>query len=653
MPPSSGETTTSSTTSEVTCSGADVLLPDGRCQPPGLPLDMPCPPGETPLQDGSCQAPGVPPSECGDGFQPDGGGGCEAILPEEPCPDGSMAIPGETECHPVSPCGAGTWGDIPVEPDTQFVDGSYAGADSDGTQQKPWKTVQQAVDAAAENAIVAVAAGTYAEDVDVGLVPVRLWGVCPSAVTLQGVSATGAVLGIFKSGTEVHAVAITGPALGVFTDAKVEALLEHVWIHDTGHEGAVGLARSSVTIRGSLIERATDDCAEAAGGALTVEGSSFRDSGPGSLKRGILVDGFEYGGSAPAVTVRDSLLEEIYLDAVNVTDGAVTLERVAIRSMRPDIPADFAPRGGLLTASCDVLVRQSTFEGMPMGIFLSGSLATVEHVTITDGEPALPQYKPLRAGIYVQEDILTKDPGVLTLRASTIARQPENGVGIDDGSATIESTLFTGNVTEDEGAAIRGVYANLTLRQSAIVDTRHSGISMEGSAVVVESSRVSGVSPTTHAGNGITIRGFVKDLKIDASLTLRSSLVEDCYEVGVPSIDASVVIESSIVRDVKARTSDGLFGDAFAVLSGPEGRGHATLTGSRFEGAARAGIAAFGSTVNLGSTLSQCATFPLAGEELMGTPFLYNKTADNACGCPLAEELCEIQSPGLAPPGVD
>jgi len=91
-----GETgsTTTTTTTEAPCGPGELELADGRCQPPGLPLDMPCPPGEAPLEDGSCQAAGVPPSECGDGFTSDGEGGCEPILPKDPCPDGLMAIPG-------------------------------------------------------------------------------------------------------------------------------------------------------------------------------------------------------------------------------------------------------------------------------------------------------------------------------------------------------------------------------------------------------------------------------------------------------------------------------------------------------------------------------------------------------------------------------
>src|SRR5215470_16966538 len=98
------------------CGPGETLLDDGRCQPAGLPLDMPsCAPGEAQLLDDTCQKAGIPPDACGEGFMPDGEDGCEAILPEEPCPKGMMAVPGMTQCEEVAPCGQGTWGDIPVE----------------------------------------------------------------------------------------------------------------------------------------------------------------------------------------------------------------------------------------------------------------------------------------------------------------------------------------------------------------------------------------------------------------------------------------------------------------------------------------------------------------------------------------------------------
>src|SRR5262245_12038184 len=115
------------------CKAGEIPLAGGGCQPAGLPPDMPCPPGETPLAGGGCQPAGVPPEACGQGFEPDGQGGCNAILPADPCPPGLMAVPGDTKCHEVAPCDSGDYGTIPIDATTQFVNGAYAGNDSDGT----------------------------------------------------------------------------------------------------------------------------------------------------------------------------------------------------------------------------------------------------------------------------------------------------------------------------------------------------------------------------------------------------------------------------------------------------------------------------------------------------------------------------------------
>jgi hypothetical protein len=95
----------------------------------GLP-DWECPPSQRPLEDEACQPAGIPAASCGVYFEPVDGS-CRAILPTDPCPSGTMVVPGEADCHEPAPCGTGTWGDIPVEPDTQYVDESYGGDDAD------------------------------------------------------------------------------------------------------------------------------------------------------------------------------------------------------------------------------------------------------------------------------------------------------------------------------------------------------------------------------------------------------------------------------------------------------------------------------------------------------------------------------------------
>src|SRR5688572_13428395 len=106
------------------CPTAHWRRDDGVCVTAGLPPDLPCPPGEWLREaDGACIAAGVPPDGCAAGFAHDGDRGCEPILPAEPCPGRLMAVPGETSCREVAPCGEAPYGDVPIEPGTQHVDG--------------------------------------------------------------------------------------------------------------------------------------------------------------------------------------------------------------------------------------------------------------------------------------------------------------------------------------------------------------------------------------------------------------------------------------------------------------------------------------------------------------------------------------------------
>jgi hypothetical protein len=96
-----------------------------------------------------------------------------------------MEAIGQATCQPVSDCGTGTYGKIPLTSSTVFVDQTSTGSGADGSAKKPYPTIGQAIKAAPAGAQIAVAAGKYVESLSLAK-KVTLQGRCPQLVVLQG-----------------------------------------------------------------------------------------------------------------------------------------------------------------------------------------------------------------------------------------------------------------------------------------------------------------------------------------------------------------------------------------------------------------------------------------------------------------------------------
>jgi len=378
-----------------------------RCLEPGV-QDDGCPAGALGLEDGTCQPAGVPPELCGDGFVPDDAMGCEPILPSEPCPKGQMAVPGESTCRAVMPCGAGKWGDIPIDATTVYVDAAYLGLDSDGSSDKPFATISDAVAAAASDSVIAVAAGSYVEDVVIHHKKVRLWGKCPSEVELVGTGTDLAALFIREAagGTEVRGLAVRGALLGLVVSGAEDVLIERVWVHDTLDRGInveSVLGATSITVRDSLVEETQDAGVLVAGSEATLEGLLVRRTLPWSsaqlFGRGISIElacpnGVCDAAAGAQVLVRDSLVEENHDVGVSIMGSDATLDGVVIRGTQPRASDQrqgwgIAVQLACTAAGCDplarstALVRSSLVEkNHDLGVLIAASDATFEGVVV-------------------------------------------------------------------------------------------------------------------------------------------------------------------------------------------------------------------------------------------------------------------------------
>src|SRR6185503_19980028 len=109
-----------------------------------------------------------------------------------------------------------------------------------GTIQKPWRFIQHGINQAAPGAIVAVAQGTYVEDLVIQGKSVKLWGRCPDLVMVKGTSAAPSALqfvGGLASKSEVHGLAMTGASRGLVVGGASAVVVSGVWVHDTEADG--------------------------------------------------------------------------------------------------------------------------------------------------------------------------------------------------------------------------------------------------------------------------------------------------------------------------------------------------------------------------------------------------------------------------------
>lgn len=178
---------------------------------------------------------------------------------------------------------------------TVYVDASYTGGSEDGSAEHPFTTLSAAVASVSPNGLVAVAAGTYEEDLVITGKAVRIWGVCPELVTLRttgsqstGCSAGAVCIGLGAEGTEIGGVTLTGPGRGITVANVADVIVDRVVVHDTERRGVLMQQLSvdtSVTLRNSLVSGARLHGVLGAGGTLTVESSVIENitADPGGL----------------------------------------------------------------------------------------------------------------------------------------------------------------------------------------------------------------------------------------------------------------------------------------------------------------------------------------------------------------------------------
>jgi uncharacterized protein DUF1565 len=577
--------------------------------------DPGCSTNEIALPDGSCFAPGVPAGGCGTGFAHDGEGGCTPILPPT-CPRGAMAVPGDEACRPVMPCAPGKWGDIARGADTEHVDVLYTAADADGSEAKPWPTIGAAIAAAAPGSTVAVAPGTYVEDVAVDK-PVHLAGVCPELVEVVG---SGAELGTVRvvtgaDGAELRGIAIGGPAVGIFVSGASNVLVDRVWVREM--ERCVDIESTygptSATVVGSLFESCSVTGFFVGGAVASLERSVVRGTNGSAL--GIQMrcypnTGCE-GDARASATVHASVFE-LALAGIFVAGSDAVVEDSVSRASNAGIEVEgCAPVDGCdpPTRASVTIARSLVSESNDHAIHIGGSDAAVEATVMRDTVAALPapgrgiSVEPLCPGV-----CLPGTGGRLTLSRSSIARTHQVGVFAAGSEASLDGVMVRDTFADAAGLGGRGLAA-----QIACTDA--------------------GCEPA-----------LVADMQI------QRTLIAGSRDMAIYASHGNVTVDTSVIRDTAVNDATSTFGDGLTVLREDGFPSSATVTGLRILHSARAGVSVFGTTVSLKGLRVACAAFDLTSQAYDGGDPSFDDAGDNLCGCPDPVEPCKVITPDLVPP---
>lgn len=559
----------------------------------------------------------VGPATCAAGFVAKDGGCAGAV---ERCGDGKLAAPGET-CHDVAPCGAGPYGALPAGAAAIYVDGSYVGDEELGSLAKPFKTVSKGVAAlAAPGQIVAIAAGTYREDVAITRAA-TLWGRCPSMTTIEAVSTEdlGAAISIARGPVELHDLAVKGRGIAIlYTRGSV--LLDRVWVHDTAERGVrvEGSASSGndVTIKRSLIDRATVAGAMAYASNLTIEDSVVRDTRE-ALKFGVgVIAGHDPGFAPSKLVLRRSVVEGSLRAGVALESSEVTIEGSLIRDVKPLVAL---PGAGGIGVTC-----LTNAKGRVGALTVEGSV-----IEATTG-----------AGVWPTGcDTILRDSTIRDVRPRPPLNDTGIGMQLDLGTATVE--------------------------RSAIVHFPYAGVLSLGAKVQLTGALIAHGAGNVTGGGGVGIWSIPRPTTLELSdLTVAESLVLRTRVAGVLTSGVVAAIRDSEIRDTLTGT-DGAFGDGISVGAFTvDLRGSLALERTVVRGSARAGVNVAGGDLAVSSSLLVCNAFDLevdrtfsgAGEEKQTTDFNLDDRGENLCGCGgskgselPATSACRAQSSGLDP----
>jgi len=488
-------------------------------------------------------------------------------------------------------CGTGTWGNLELDESTVYVDVAAAEG-GDGSEAAPFTSIQAGLDAAgdADGGMVAVAAGTYPETLELGYGHdgVHLAGRCRELVIIDASVGEEGTPGIEadpkSSEVEVSGVTVSGSRyVGLLVGSETVTIRESTvaeseWIGVGAYQAAIHAttltmeacevrgnatggvfaldSNTSVTLRETTIEDTQPDKNGEGGYGIQIHGGASLDAEACEI-RGNTAVGVTLAESGTSVTLQGTTIEDTLPDengeggaGIQVSDGAsLQAEGCGIKGNTTL---------GVLAYDSDtsVTLRETTIEGtLPDDNEVGGYGFQVHGGASLDAESC-----QVRGNTAV--GVAVKDSGTsVTLRGTTIEdNQPGEdgafgyGIGVQDGASLHAEACEVGGNTA-VGVLATDTGTSVTLGDTRIASTMRGeeytvgiGVAAQESASVV----ATGIDVSSNEGVGLYV------FNDHTSLSCSSCTILDNQFAGAVVVrDGTLDISDSFIEDTNEQENLG------------------------------------------------------------------------------------------------
>jgi hypothetical protein len=548
--------------------GAERASPDGGADagvdarvegvdPPVLPSDPmpPAPPVLTPCRTGWVETDG-----------PEGVRVCEPYAGPTPesCPAGEAPFPGEG-CAPVGDaCPTGEFRDDLPATNVVYVRAGATGGD--GTRAAPFGSIAAARDAAAGGATIALAKGTFREDVYLrDGESFDLVGACPEETLLEPPTPNlgFATVEVSNGALGLANLTVTGPRPGVRIEgAAASATLRSVIVEDTQVVAVSAYSGGRIDAERLVVRRTAQHPDGDAGRAVNLE-----DGGTVAIAKGVLEDSFDTGlaalSAADEVTLEDVLIRRTrrsgeFGENITVAYGA-SLEADGLVLETADVVGMLVLFDGSHATLRDSLFRNNGEDALQVNV---GATASLSRVRFADdaGNAVVAGDSP----DFAMEDVVVEREGGRALSVqeggtARAARVVAVGTGrtsfiVASDDAPSSLTLDDALVRGPEGAALmvqeggRATVTRFAATQSlgTVLVVRGAEVTFDGSDLDLYAPRRPGGGPLEENARGIEVR-------VGATATVTRLRVASAFQNGIFIEDATATMTDVIVRDGEGR----------------------------------------------------------------------------------------------------